>query len=69
METQKLFEEQVKLHFVKRFVDDDGVYYFQLENDSVVAPELSIAWSEREWSDVMFHNENGITELALAAKA
>jgi hypothetical protein len=63
MAKPELFEEQVKLCFVKQFVDDDGVRYFQLENDYMIAPEISMAWNEREWSDVMFHIDNGITEL------
>jgi hypothetical protein len=63
MAKPELFEEQVKVCFVKQFVDDDDVYYYQLENDHVIAPEISMAWNKREWSDVLFHNDNGITEL------
>ena len=63
MEQPELCEGQVKVCFVKLFVDDDDVYYYQLENDYVIAPEISMAWNKREWSDVMFHNDNGITEL------
>ena len=58
-----LFEQEVTLQFVKRFIDADKVYYFQLENDSVIAPTISMAWNAREWSDVLFHTDNGITEL------
>jgi hypothetical protein len=57
----ELFEGLVKVQFVKRFADDEGVWYFQLENDYVIAPEISMAWNKREWADVLFHNDD-ITE-------
>ena len=63
MAKPELFEKQCTVQFVKWFVDDDEEYYFQLENDYVIAPAISMAWNKREWSDVMFHNDNGITEL------